>query len=301
MTQILHVVTGEKLKISNQQLVVVRDDKKFGVDLDNIECIIVESMQCSISVSVHNICAKANIPIIICNEKHQPEVFCHNLYSYYQLTHKIYEQVKWINEEKKTILFKQIIMRKLEHQYEMLNILGKKDDSHKLLIYIDKLKYANDESVIENCEAISARIYFKSLFGRRFKRMENDTLNAGLNYGYMLLRAAIMMQIVAKGFHPSIGIFHHSMFNNYNLADDIIEIYRPMVDYVVYLSIRNDEEFNKKHRQKLQQVILQRVKIKDSKVSFKNSVFYYLDNIYNFMNQNKQIHIPRIEVGLYQF
>lgn len=301
MNNILHIVIGEKLKISNNQLMVVKEDKKHCVDLDNIECIIIESMQCSISVSVHNLCAKKQIPIIICNEKHQPEVFCHNLYSYYQLTNKIKEQISWMDSNNKGMLFKEIMLRKLHHQFELLKYLGKENDSIKLLGYIEKLIKAEKETEIDNCEAISARIYFRALFGMNFKRMSNDTINAGLNYGYMILRSIIMMQIVAKGYHPSIGIWHHSIFNNYNLADDIIEIYRPLVDYIVVASLHNDEIFTKKHRQNLQQVILQNVKINNYSVPFKKSVSLYLDYINAFMNEGKALKIPKIEVSLYKY
>lgn len=63
-----------------------------------------------------------------------------------------------------------------------------------------------------------------------------DWNNGALNYGYAILRGAIARYLVAYGFHPSIGIFHDSERNAFNLADDVIEPFRPLVDLHVFLN-----------------------------------------------------------------
>ena len=35
------------------------------------------------------------------------------------------------------------------------------------------------------------------------------------------------------GLEPSLGMFHHSELNGFNLADDLIEVFRPLVDLYV--------------------------------------------------------------------
>ena len=91
---------------------------------------------------------------------------------------------------------------------------------------------------VHNNEACAARLYFKQLFGNDFKRgRTTDLKNASLNYGYAILRALIRRNLVLKGFEPSIGIHHASTENPFNLSDDIIEPYRPFVDYYIFKNI----------------------------------------------------------------
>jgi CRISP-associated protein Cas1 len=82
----------------------------------------------------------------------------------------------------------------------------------------------------ENLEAQASAIYFRALFGASFDRAQSVWANAALNYGYAIFRGAISRGLVAHGFMPSIGLFHRSEQNAFNLADDVIEPFRPIVD-----------------------------------------------------------------------
>lgn len=90
-----------------------------------------------------------------------------------------------------------------------------------------------------NTEAYAAREYFQSLFGKDFKRGSYDDLvNASLNYGYAIIRALIRRNIVVHGLEPSYGVNHHSTENPFNLSDDLIECYRPLIDYSIVIHLR---------------------------------------------------------------
>lgn len=132
MSKILHVVNGEKLKVIDNQLVVIKENQKYKIDLDYIECIVIETLQCSLTVSSILLCSEHKIPLVVCNKKHQPEVFCHNLYSYYKLTENIGKQIEWINNETLREAFKRIIQSKILHQSELLNEIGNSVNSEKL-------------------------------------------------------------------------------------------------------------------------------------------------------------------------
>ena len=82
----------------------------------------------------------------------------------------------------------------------------------------------------ENLEAQASAIYFRALFGANFDRSQGVWTNAALDYGYSIFRGAIARGLVAHGFMPSIGLFHRSEQNAFNLADDVIEPFRPIVD-----------------------------------------------------------------------
>lgn len=82
----------------------------------------------------------------------------------------------------------------------------------------------------DNLESQAALYYFPRLFGRQFHRKQSDWTNSALNYGYAILRGALARAVVAHGLHPSLGLFHHSERNAFNLVDDLIEPFRPLVD-----------------------------------------------------------------------
>ena len=82
-------------------------------------------------------------------------------------------------------------------------------------------------------EAKAAAYYFRCMYGLGFSRGNDHIINSALNYGYAIIRGMIARSIICYGLEPSIGIFHHSELNNYNLADDMIEPFRPLVDLYV--------------------------------------------------------------------
>lgn len=84
-----------------------------------------------------------------------------------------------------------------------------------------------------NAEASAAAIYFPLLFGKGFKRGLDNIQNAALNYGYAILRGFVARNLVVHGLEPCLGLHHQSELNNFNLADDIIEPFRSIVDLAV--------------------------------------------------------------------
>lgn len=126
---------------------------------------------------------------------------------------------------------------KLEQQALALGLAGA--SIAPLLALARKVKSGDPE----NIEAQGARRYWKLLFNGNFRRdQDGGGLNAMLNYGYTILRAATARAVVAAGLHPSIGL-HHSHDNNaMRLVDDLMEPFRPVIDIKVYLYWRNNQE-----------------------------------------------------------
>lgn len=304
MSNIIYVTAGEKLKKQGAHLVICKPEGSVLVHLEDVIVIILEAQHCSVTVDAHLLCSQAHVPIIICNHQHQPEVFCYSQYSYHRLTSKLQEQLTWSTNACRIQIVAKIIEYKIKHQYQLLQYFDKLADKLSYYeSYCATLQQVEDGQSIDTAESLCARMYFKQLFGTQFKRQADDTLNAGLNYGYMLLRAIIMNQIVAKGLHPSLGIWHENQFNNYNLADDIIEIFRPMVDYLVFEVLMEADEFAKEHRVLLQQVLLQRFTYQNKNLDFKQTVSEYLDAVITVFATNEvdQFSIPHLEVADYVY
>jgi CRISPR-associated protein Cas1 len=55
-----------------------------------------------------------------------------------------------------------------------------------------------------------------------------------LNYGYAVIRSGVARAIVASGLIPAFGLKHASIANAFNLADDLVEPFRPFVDVLAW-------------------------------------------------------------------
>lgn len=111
-----------------------------------------------------------------------------------------------------------------------------------------------DKEHVDYYEALSAKEYF-SLYHKGLSRRVEDPINSRLNYGYAVVRSAIARKLVATGFHPTFGIYHDSQLNAFNLADDLIEPYRAMVDLVVHQNIGSNLKLTKIERQNIAHVL----------------------------------------------
>ncbi len=95
----------------------------------------------------------------------------------------------------------------------------------------------------ENLEAQAAQRYWPRLFGKDFRRQRGaEGVNALLNYGYAVIRAAVARAVVAAGLIPSLGVHHRHRANPFCLADDLLEPYRPYVDWRVRQLASEDGE-----------------------------------------------------------
>lgn len=107
-----------------------------------------------------------------------------------------------------------------------------------------------------NIEAIAAKKYWSILgSSNAFKRLPGageDVLNSTLDYGYTVLRGHGIRAVSAAGLAGSLGVFHRGRSNQFNLVDDLIEPFRPMVDQVVFGSCEfDDEELTKETKQEV--------------------------------------------------
>lgn len=114
-----------------------------------------------------------------------------------------------------------------------------------------KLSQRVDSGDSKNIEGQSAKIYFEELFQKGFNRNYENVYNACLDYGYTILRGAIARSIVKYGYIPCLGLHHKSKLNNYNLADDFIEPFRPIVDLWTAQNVSLNMEFSSELRKNL--------------------------------------------------
>lgn len=125
-------------------------------------------------------------------------------------------------------LWQATVKAKIGQQKIILERLGKSDGG------LDGLARRVKSGDPDNMEAQAARRYWPLLFGPGFQRERfGEMPNPLLNYGYTVLRAATARAVAAAGLHPSLGIHHHNRYDAMCLVDDLMEPFRPAVDYAV--------------------------------------------------------------------
>lgn len=279
-----------KLSVKNRQLKITQDEE-WSMPLEDISSIILETPQISISSKAMSMIADNKIVMYSCDDKHIPNgIFipfaCHSR----QL--KTLKQQLECTESFKKRCWQRIIMSKIQNQALVLKLCDKELMSEHLMNLSQKVNSGDTE----NKEAIAAKGYFSSLFGKKFNRDYEDIYNTSLNYGYSIIRGAIARSIVSYGYLPAIGIHHKSELNNYNLVDDFIEPFRPIVDLWVKTNINEKTEFDKYTRAELVNLLNIDVEIQGKMQSVNNAINIMIASYTTAINQNdyKKLELPQI-------
>lgn len=241
------------LSLKNCQLVLAfKDDpdNKMTIPIEDIGVVIIENQQVSITIPLMNALIEGNVQVVVCNDRGMPSAMLQSFEGNNLQGENLRNQID-AGEVLKKQLWKQIVEAKIRNQAALLNKVGQEGS-------ILKQYYQNVKSGdTDNREGIAARRYFSELFGESFIRDRTlYGINALLNYGYTILRAATARALVSSGLLPAIGIFHHNRSNAFPLADDIMEPYRPYVDEIVYdLTMQGKQELTKDVKAELIQVL----------------------------------------------
>lgn len=134
------------------------------------------------------------------------------------------------------------------------------------------------------------------LFGLDFTRTEDNVINSALNYGYSIILSAFTREVVMNGYITQLGIFHDNMFNQFNLASDLMEPFRVLVDRQVLTMPL--EEFEHEEKMQFVNILNQEVQI-DGKVQYvNNAIKIYCKSIFDALNEDDSalIRFYRIEL-----
>lgn len=216
-----------KLRREHFSLAIEQEQTAF-VPFEDIAVIVLNHREINLSHPVLSACAEYGISLFSTGDNHQPSgVFLPFL------PHSRTTRVMRLQLDVARPLAKQawanIVRRKIENQATCLRLAGR-EGVDRMESYARRVRSGD----VENLEGQAAAFYFVRLFGPGFQRAAERWVNAALNYGYAVLRGAIARGLVAHGLHPTLGLFHDSEQNAFNLADDLIEPFRPLVDLHVF-------------------------------------------------------------------
>lgn len=235
--QILEIETDNKhLSVKDGFIFISAQKEEVGhIPIDNVEAVIVSAHGITYSHSLLVRLAENNIPFVVCNQRHFPVSYLLPFEGHYKQGSVMDAQL----QTKMTVnkrLWRDLIKTKIAMQISVLKYYRK---PVQRLEYLLKSVKSDDN---RNSEGQAARFYFQTLFGEHFVRNRDaDGINAMLNYGYTILRAFVARYCVAAGLFPTFGIHHRNVLNSFRLADDLMEPFRPVVDFAVYKIVEKGE------------------------------------------------------------
>lgn len=273
------VVITQRAKLDLQMgYLVIRMDKITKIHLSEINTVLIDSPAVSLTTSLLAELSRKKIKVIFCDEKRLPSSQLIPFYGSHDTSLKYKKQIQWTDEMKKFIC-SEIVAEKIKQQAEFLD--EKRREESKLLWKYKSEVLPGDET---NREGHAAKVYFNALFGMEFLRTQENTINAALNYGYSIILSMFAKEIVSQGYFTQLGIFHDNMFNELNLACDLMEPFRILVDRQVYKM--NLQEFGKEEKIELVDILNHSVYIDGNQEYVSKAIRIYSKSIFDALNEN---------------
>ena len=278
-----------KLTYSMQMMIVQTRDGINQIPIEDINLLLVSTTQAVITSALISKLAQNQTKVIFVDEKDNPVVETAVYYPGARNMAKLKKQFNW-DEHLKEVLWTRIVSQKIKNQIAVLaNYHLNKDEVQSEL---DQLEI-NDES---NREAIAARKYFMLLFDKNFVRRDTSAINAALDYGYAILLSSFNREIAMNGYLTYFGIHHCSQENQFNLASDLMEPFRPFVDYWVKAH-EKIKELTPDIKYGLVELLSLEIKFNGKKTLLTNAITVYVRECLKFLSGESK-KLPEMEMSL---
>lgn len=245
--RIVHVHQSERMRLKLDNLLVIKQGEEYTIPLSDISLIVAEGGDTVVTLRLLSSLSKYNIALIVCDNEHLPTGIYHAQNGHFRAYKKLQAQMTWTKEQKDR-LWQIVIYYKINNQQDVLSMFEKSLDAIQSLAEYKESIELGDTT---NREGHAAKVYFNELFGKDFSRetqKETDVINAGLNYGYAIMRAQLARIVSGYGLNPLLGIFHKNEYNQFNLVDDLMEPFRQIVDIWVYQKLREQDYLKYEYR-----------------------------------------------------
>lgn len=279
------------LTTKHEQLVITTTNREKTIPIEDIGFIVIENQQTYISIPALNKLNNYNVAIIFCNDKHMPQSMLLTLDNHH-IQHELFKHQINASEPLKKQLWQQIIKQKISNQASLLNSIGKTENP--LEYYASKVLSGDTN----HREAVAASYYWKNIFNFTFKRdRQGKYPNLFLNYGYIILRAAVARALSGSGLLNTLGLHHSNKYNSFCLADDVMEPYRPMIDAKVLeiINTYDEQDLITPIKLELLSVLTQTVYFDDKKSPLMVALSNTTSSLQNcFLGKSRKIKYPRL-------
>ena len=223
------VNTHSKLSYKNNHLIFKDATRTEMIHLSEVDILLLETTDIVLSTMLIKRLVDENILVIFCDDKRLPTAHLMPYYARHDSSLQLSKQIDW-EEAVKAEVWTHIISQKILNQSIYLSECGFIEKSQSVMNLYHSLELFDPS----NREGHSARIYFNTLFGNDFNRELDNEINTSLDYGYTLLLSMFAREVVLSGCMTQLGLKHANQFNQFNLASDIMEPFRPIIDQIVY-------------------------------------------------------------------
>lgn len=295
--RIVYIENSHKVSLYLNNLKIEDGDEQYVVPIDDINTVIFNNYKLHMTVQLLCKLSQANVCVIVCEKNGLPEMVLNPINGNYA-TFRNQELQIHLPDEQKRELWRKIIEGKIQNQIAVLENRGR---DGKVVDKMIRFKESVLPADTGNREGLAAKMYFRELFGDDFLRDRDgqDAINAALNYGYGVMRAMMARSVAAKGFIPAWGVFHKNPYNHFNLVDDFLEVYRPIVDEWVAGNMENTP-FSREKRLQLIEHMSKKIVFDGKRQQVMQSMDVFLDGMVNYMKTGGEGYIKMPGIAIFE-
>ena len=291
--RVVHVSQSEKMRLKLDNLLVQKMGQEFTVPLSDISIIVAEGGDTVVTLRLLSALSKYNIALVVCDNEHLPTGIYHSQNGHFRSYKRLKEQMDW-SQKQKDKAWQIVTYYKINNQEDVLAMFEKTLDNIRLLSDYKEQIEPGDRT---NREGHAAKVYFNELFGKQFVRVtqqEADVINAGLNYGYAIMRAQMARIVAGYGLNGLLGIFHKNEYNQFNLVDDLMEPFRQIIDVWVYDNLRDQEFLKYEYRLGLTDLLNAKIKYGKETCSVTVAMDKYVKGFIKYISEkdSSKFHCP---------
>lgn len=281
-----------------QGSLVVKRDEIAKLPIEDIDVLVIDNYAVTMSANLLGELATNNVATIICDSHHTPCSITEPL-SQHSRQAKVSQMQISMSQPLRKNLWQIIVKQKIVNQAVVLSKFNHGETAGKLIKLVTEVRSGDTT----NRESIAARLYFTELFDDATRRRPT-WYNSALNYTYAIMRSVVARSIAARGLIPSLGLFHHSELNSFNLADDLIEPYRAFADdYVLsIIAVRHvgdttDANLSKDDRHLAIDILNNYVIIKNKRFTVRDAIGITAESLVQAISENTptKLELPRFK------
>ena len=293
----VHIKQSDCLKLRLDNLEITKENNKYYIPLSDINMLIVEG-NTSLTTNILSALSANDVVTIICDRKYMPNTFILNYGGYHHSAKRANIQISW-EQDFKSKVWEKIVQQKMVNQLDFLQNFKNPETPQDRLDKMRELIDSMEDGDRTNREGLVAKVYFNTLYGLNFSRNNDDyIINSAMDYGYAIIRAAIARIVVSQGLIPSFGIRHKNEYNSFNLVDDLMEPFRPLMDYwLTEIVIQDQDYLSYETRLKIIDFINQDMFCEGQKSSVENVMERYVISFFSAMTQETPDRLISIQLN----
>lgn len=233
----LVVTQPARMSLCQRALRLQQDDLDVRIPLEDVAVVVIDQPQVLLTAALLSAMADAGIAVITVNNSHHPNGVLLPYLPHSRTLKVLRAQINLGLPHQKQ-LWKHIVRRKIANQASVLELQGHEQAARRLTAMVKEVRSGDTH----NLESQAARLHFRTLLGKSFTRRQERLHNYAMDYSYAIVRSAIARSLVMHGFVTALGLHHRNEQNAFNLADDLLEPFRPIVDLYVLQHFPRDSD-----------------------------------------------------------